>query len=53
MMLEMSATGGVLLLAIGISSLLEIKQLRTGNFLPALIITPMMVLLMQWLGCIN
>lgn len=50
MMLEMSATGGVLLLAIGISSLLEIKQLRTGNFLPALIITPMMVLLMQWLG---
>lgn len=50
MMLEMSATGGVLLLAIAISSLLEIKQLRTGNFLPALIIAPLMVLLMQWLG---
>ncbi|MHB1119880.1 MAG: DUF554 domain-containing protein [Bellilinea sp.] len=50
MMLEMSATGGVLLLAIAISSLLEIKHLRTGNFLPALIIAPLMVLLMQWLG---
>lgn len=50
MILEMSATGGVLLLAIAISSLLEIKQLRTGNFLPALIIAPMIVLLMQWLG---
>jgi len=50
MMVEMSATGGVLLLAIAISSLLEIKQLRTGNFLPALIIAPLMVLLMQWLG---
>lgn len=50
MMIELSATGGVLLLAIAISSLLEIKQLRTGNFLPALIIAPLMVLLMQWLG---
>lgn len=50
MMIELSAAGGVLLLAIAISSLLEIKQLRTGNFLPALIIAPLMVLLMQWLG---
>lgn len=50
MMVELSATGGVLLLAIALSSLLEIKPLRTGNFLPALIIAPLMVLLMQWLG---
>lgn len=50
MMVEMNATGGVLLLAIALSSLLEIKQLRTGNFLPALVIAPLMVLLMKWLG---
>lgn len=50
MMVELSATGGVLLLAIAISSLLEIKPLRTGNFLPALVIAPLMVMLMQWLG---
>lgn len=50
MMVELSATGGVLLLAIALSSLLEIKPLRTGNFLPALIMAPLMVILMQWLG---
>jgi uncharacterized membrane protein YqgA involved in biofilm formation len=50
MMVEMNATGGVLLLAIALSSLLEIKKLRTGNFLPALLIAPFMVLLMKWLG---
>lgn len=50
MMVEMNATGGVLLLAIALSSLLEIKKLRTGNFLPALVIAPFMVLLMKWLG---
>jgi uncharacterized membrane protein YqgA involved in biofilm formation len=49
MMVEMNATGGVLLLAIALSSLLEIKKVRTGNFLPALIIAPLMVLLMQLL----
>jgi uncharacterized membrane protein YqgA involved in biofilm formation len=50
MMVEMSAVGGVILIAIGISNLLEIKQIRTGNFLPALIIAPIMVLLMQAVG---
>lgn len=50
MMVEMNATGGVILLAIAISSLLEIKKLRTGNFLPALLIAPLMVLIMQALG---
>jgi hypothetical protein len=50
MMVEMNATGGVILMAIAISSLLEIKKIRTGNFLPALIIAPFMVLLMQLLG---
>ena len=50
MMVEMTATGGVILLAIAISSLLEIRPIRSGNFLPALVVAPLMVLLMQWLG---
>lgn len=36
MMAEMSATGGVLLAAIAISNLLELRRIRTGSFLPAL-----------------
>jgi len=43
MMNEMTATGGVLLMGIGISSLLEIKKIRVGNFLPALAIAPIIV----------
>jgi uncharacterized membrane protein YqgA involved in biofilm formation len=43
MMNEMTATGGVLLIGIGISSLLEIKKIRVGNFLPALAIAPVIV----------
>ena len=43
MMNEMTATGGVLLMGIGFSSLLEIKKIRVGNFLPALAIAPLIV----------
>lgn len=43
MMNEMTATGGILLIGIGISSLLEIKKIRVGNFLPALAIAPAIV----------
>lgn len=50
MMQELNATGGVILLAIAIGSLLEIKPIRAGNFLPALVIAPLMVVLMQALG---
>ncbi|MEW6178587.1 MAG: DUF554 domain-containing protein [Chloroflexota bacterium] len=50
MMQELNATGGVILLAIAIGSLLEIKPIRAGNFLPALVIAPLMVVLMQSLG---
>ncbi len=49
MMNEMSAAGGVILLAIAISSLLEIKPIRSGNFLPALIIAPAIVAVLAWL----
>ena len=41
MMNEMTATGGILLIGIGISSLLEIKKIRIGSFLPALVLAPL------------
>lgn len=41
---EMTATGGVLMLAIGLG-LLEIKQIRTGNLLPALLVAPLIAAL--------
>ncbi len=43
MMNELSAVGGVILVGIAVSSLLEIKKIRTGSFLPALIIAPIIV----------
>jgi len=43
MMTEMTATGGVLLLGVAISGILEIKKMRVGNFLPALLIAPIIV----------
>jgi uncharacterized membrane protein YqgA involved in biofilm formation len=47
MMVEMTAVGGVILLGIAISSLLELKPIRVGNFLPALVIAPLIVWIMQ------
>jgi uncharacterized membrane protein YqgA involved in biofilm formation len=43
MMAEMSATGGILLIGVGMSNLLEIKKIRVGNFLPALAAAPLIV----------
>jgi len=43
MMNEMTATGGVLLMGIGVSGVLEIKKIRIGNLLPALLIAPLIV----------
>ncbi len=43
MMNELTAAGGVLLMGVGISSLLEIKKIRVGNMLPALFIAPLIV----------
>lgn len=43
MMNELSATGGVILVGLAISSLLEIKKIRVGNMLPALAIAPLIV----------
>lgn len=47
MLNEMTATGGVLLLGIGISSLLELKRIRVGNFIPSLAIAPMIVYILS------
>ncbi len=43
MMNELTAAGGVLLMGVGISNLLEIKKIRVGNMLPALLIAPLIV----------
>lgn len=43
MMVEMTSTGGLILMAIALSSLLAIKKIRTGSYLPALFITPLIV----------
>jgi uncharacterized membrane protein YqgA involved in biofilm formation len=43
MMNELTATGGVVLMGLAISSLLEIKKIRVGNMLPALAVAPLIV----------
>jgi len=43
MMNELTATGGILLIGIGISSLLEIIKIRVGSFLPALVLAPLII----------
>jgi hypothetical protein len=54
MMTEMTAVGGLILMAVAISSLLALKKIRTGNFLPALLITPLIVFIVErFLGGIN
>jgi uncharacterized membrane protein YqgA involved in biofilm formation len=43
MIIEMTAAGGIIILGLGISSLLQIKRIRTGNLLPALFLAPLIV----------
>lgn len=43
MMNELTATGGVILLGLAISRLLEIKNIRVGNMLPGLAVAPLIV----------
>lgn len=49
MIAEMTATGGILIMAIGLL-LLEIKRVRVGNFLPAIAIAPLVVAVLQAAG---
>lgn len=50
MMTEMTATGGVILFGLGVSSLLEIKKIRVGNFLPAILVAPLIVWALAYFG---
>lgn len=50
MITEMTAVGGVLIFAIGISSLLQLKKIRVANYLPALVIAPGVVAALTALG---
>ncbi|HWS24468.1 MAG TPA: DUF554 domain-containing protein [Anaerolineales bacterium] len=47
MMNEMTATGGILLMGIGVSSLMELRKIRVGNLLPALFLSPLFVYLLS------
>ncbi len=47
---EMTATGGVILIGIAISNMLQIKKIRTGSFLPALFLVVLIVLILNLLG---
>jgi len=47
MVAEMTAVGGILLLGLAIGSLLELRRIRTGNLLPALVIAPLIVWILE------
>ena len=47
MIAELTATGGLLLIGLTISSLLEIKSIRVGNLLPSLVISPLIVFILS------
>jgi uncharacterized membrane protein YqgA involved in biofilm formation len=46
---EMTATGGIMIIAIGLL-LLDIKKIRVANLLPALVIAPLIVAVLQSFG---
>ncbi len=47
MLVEMVAAGGVILIGLAISSLLELKKIRVGSFLPALAVAPLIVYILS------
>ena len=51
-LVELSAAGGLLLLMIGFS-LVKIKEFKTGNFLPALILAPIFSKIAQWISSLT
>lgn len=46
---DLSAAGGILLMMIGFS-LIKVKEFKTGNFLPALLLAPFLSKLALWIG---
>ena len=49
MVVEITATGGVILLGIGLL-MLEVKQVKVTNFLPELVVAPLLVALWEQCG---
>ncbi len=47
MISELNAVGGILLMGLAISTLLEIRPIRVGNMLPALILAPVFMYLLS------
>lgn len=47
---EMTATGGLMIMAIGFGALLELRPIRVANYLPALLIAPLIVAVLHALG---
>jgi hypothetical protein len=52
MLSEMTAVGGLVLMAVGVSSVLNMYKIRVGSFIPALFTTPLLVYLLQLLNII-
>jgi uncharacterized membrane protein YqgA involved in biofilm formation len=50
MMQELTAAGGVVLMAVGACSILNLFKLRVGSLIPTLLIAPLLVWLAQLLG---
>ncbi len=46
--IEITATGGILIIAIAIN-ILEIKKINVGNMLPAMIIPPIGLIIIEWI----
>jgi uncharacterized protein len=47
---EMTAVGGLLIMAIGFGSLLELRPIRVANYLPALVVAPIIVAVLHAYG---
>lgn len=47
---EMTAVGGLMLVGLALSRLLEIRPLRVGNLLPGLVVAPLLVALQEPVG---
>jgi hypothetical protein len=50
MITELTAAGGLLVIATGVGPLLELKKMRVANYLPALFIAPVIVAVLHALG---
>ncbi len=50
MIVELTATGGVLIMGIGFGALLELRPIRVANYLPALFIAPVIVAVLHAMG---